>query len=100
MRASAASSLALLVRLSHPLYLYVLRQQVADNRHLGGLVAQALRTRHDCQLLKSNHTAEQVCAAVGYQSIAAFTRTFAKAVGLQTGGLLKAVWIVSRSAVL
>lgn len=92
--------MALPERLSHPLYLYVLRQQEADNRHLGRLVIQALRTRHGCQLIKSNHTAEQVCTAVDYQSNAAFTRTFAKAVDLQTGGVLQATWMASRSAVL
>src|SRR5471030_765651 len=136
-------SSALLERLSHLLFLYVLRQQVADNQNLGGLVALArhpqfaplldqlieqpqqpwslesmaactglsrsaffkrfnelagqspgqvllaLRIRHACQLLKSNHTVEQVCAAVGYQSIAAFTRAFAKAVGVQPGAYRK-----------
>ncbi|MFJ7794046.1 cupin domain-containing protein [Pseudomonas sp. NPDC096950] len=138
-----APSSALLERLSHLLFLYVLRQQVADNQHLGGLVALArhpqfaplldqlieqpqqpwslesmaactglsrsaffkrfnelagqspgqvllaLRIRHACQLLKTNHTVEQVCAAVGYQSIAAFTRAFAKAVGVQPGAYRK-----------
>ncbi|MEZ1315157.1 AraC family transcriptional regulator [Pseudomonas fluorescens] len=134
-----APSSALLERLSHLLFLYVLRQQVADNPDLGGLVALArhpqfaplldqlieqpqqpwplesmaactglsrsaffkrfselagqspgqvllaLRIRHACQLLKSNHTVEQACSAVGYQSIAAFTRAFAKAVGVGPG---------------
>ncbi|KPA95653.1 MULTISPECIES: AraC family transcriptional regulator [Pseudomonas] len=134
-----APSPALLERLSHLLFLYVLRQQVADNQDLGGLVSLArhpgfaplleqlierpaqnwslesmaactglsrsaffkrfnelagqspgqvllaLRMRHACQLLKANHTVEQVCAAVGYQSIAAFTRAFTKAVGVQPG---------------
>lgn len=138
-----APSSALLERLSHLLFLYVLRQQVADNQNLGGLMALArhpafaplldqlieqpqqpwslesmaactglsrsaffkrfselagqspgqvllaLRVRHACQLLKTNHTVEQVCAAVGYQSIAAFTRTFAKAVGVQPGAYRK-----------
>ncbi|WP_324745825.1 AraC family transcriptional regulator [Pseudomonas veronii] len=138
-----APSSALLERLSHLLFLYVLRQQVADNQNLGGLVALArhpvfaplldqlieqpqqpwslesmaactglsrsaffkrfnelagqspgqvllaLRIRHACQLLKSNHTVEQACAAVGYQSIAAFTRAFAKAVGVQPGAYRK-----------
>ena len=136
---SPAPSSALLERLSHLLFLYVLRQQVADNQSLGGLVAQArhpgfaplleqlierpgeswslesmaactgmsrsaffkrfnelagqspgqvllaLRMRHASQLLRANNTVEQVCAAVGYQSIAAFTRAFAKALGVQPG---------------
>lgn len=136
-------SSALLERLSHLLFLYVLRQQVADNPDLGGLVALArhsqfatlldqlieqpqhawslesmaactglsrsaffkrfselagqspgqvllaLRIRHACQLLKSNHTVEQACSAVGYQSIAAFTRAFTKAVGVQPGAYRK-----------
>jgi len=138
-----APSSALLERLSHLLFLYVLRQQMADNQSLGGLVALArnpqfaplldqlieqpqlpwslesmaaniglsrsaffkrfnelagqspgqvllaLRIRHACQLLRANHTVEQVCAAVGYQSIAAFTRAFAKSVGVQPGAYRK-----------
>ena len=138
-----APSSALLERLSHLLFLYVLRQQMADNQSLGGLVALArnpqfaplldqliaqpqlpwslesmaastglsrsaffkrfnelagqspgqvflaLRIRHACQLLRTNHTVEQVCAAVGYQSIAAFTRAFAKSVGVQPGAFRK-----------
>ncbi|CAI8820095.1 AraC family transcriptional regulator, activator of mtrCDE [Pseudomonas sp. IT-93MI4] len=138
-----APSSALLERLSHLLFLYVLRQQMADNQNLGGLVALArnpqfaplldqlieqpqlpwslesmaasiglsrsaffkrfnelagqspgqvllaLRMRHACQLLQANHTVEQVCAAVGYQSIAAFTRAFAKSVGVQPGAYRK-----------
>jgi AraC-like DNA-binding protein len=138
-----APSSAMLERLSHLLFLYVLRQQVAGNQTLGGLVALArhaqfaplldqlieqpqapwtlesmaactglsrsaffkrfnelagqspgqvllaLRIRHACQLLRSNQTVEQVCAAVGYQSIAAFTRAFAKVVGMQPGAYRK-----------
>jgi AraC-like DNA-binding protein len=138
-----APSSALLERLSHLLFLYVLRQQMADNQSLGGLVALArnpqfaplldqlieqpqlpwslesmaasiglsrsaffkrfnelagqspgqvllaLRIRHACQLLRANHTVEHVCAAVGYQSIAAFTRAFAKSVGVQPGAYRK-----------
>ncbi|WP_448093096.1 cupin domain-containing protein [Pseudomonas lini] len=138
-----APSSSLLERLSHLLFLYVLRQQVADNQNLGGLVALArhpvfaplldqlieqpqqpwslenmaactglsrsaffkrfnelagqspgqvllaLRIRHACQLLKTNQTVEQVCAAVGYQSIAAFTRAFTKAIGVQPGAFRK-----------
>lgn len=138
-----APSSALLERLSHLLFLYVLHQQMADNQSLGGLVALArnpqfaplldqliaqpqlpwslesmaastglsrsaffkrfnelagqspgqvllaLRIRHACQLLRTNHTVEQVCAAVGYQSIAAFTRAFAKSVGVQPGAYRK-----------
>lgn len=138
-----APSTALLERLSHLLFLYVLRQQVADNPHLGGMVALArhpdfaallgqlidrpeqpwplesmaactglsrsaffkrfsdlagqspgqvllaLRIRHACQLLKANNTVEHVSAAVGYQSVAAFTRAFAKAMGIQPGAYRK-----------
>ncbi|MNB80602.1 HTH-type transcriptional regulator YdeO [compost metagenome] len=138
-----APSSALLERLSHLLFLYVLRQQVVVNQNLGGLVALArhpvfaplldqlidqpqqpwslesmaactglsrsaffkrfnelagqspgqvllaLRVRHACQLLKTNNTVEQVCAAVGYQSIAAFTRAFTKAIGVQPGAFRK-----------
>ena len=138
-----APSSALLERLSHLLFLYVLRQQVADSQNLGGLVALArhplfaplldqliaqpqqpwslesmaactglsrsaffkrfneltgqspgqvllaLRIRHACQLLKTNHTVEQASTAVGYQSIAAFTRAFAKSVGVQPGAYRK-----------
>lgn len=138
-----APSSALLERLSHLLFLYVLRQQVADNQNLGGLVALArhpvfaplldqlieqpqqpwslesmaactglsrsaffkrfnelagqspgqvllaLRLRHACLLLKTNHTVEQASTAVGYQSIAAFTRAFAKSVGVQPGAYRK-----------
>ncbi|MNI67200.1 transcriptional activator FtrA [compost metagenome] len=54
-----------------------------------GQVLLALRIRHACQLLKSNHTVEQACSAVGYQSIAAFTRAFTKAVGVQPGAYRK-----------
>ncbi|MFL1529106.1 cupin domain-containing protein [Pseudomonas sp. O230] len=136
-------SSALLERLSHLLFLYVLRQQVADNQNLGGLVAVArhpvfaplldqliehpqqawslesmaaftglsrsaffkrfnelagqspgqvllaLRIRHACQLLKTNHTVEAVSPAVGYQSTSAFTRAFAKSVGMQPGAYRK-----------
>jgi AraC-like DNA-binding protein len=136
-------SSAVLESLSQLLFLYVLRQQLADNQNLGGLVALArhaqfaplldqlieqpqnpwsletmaactglsrsaffkrfnelagqspgqvllaLRIRHACQLLKNNQTVEQVCAAVGYQSIAAFTRAFAKAMGVQPGAYRK-----------
>ncbi|AZC24658.1 AraC family transcriptional regulator [Pseudomonas sessilinigenes] len=138
-----APSSTLLERLSHLLFLYVLRQQVNHNQNLGGLVALArhpafaplleqliqqpgqpwpletmaaltglsrsaffkrfnelagqspgqvllaLRMRHACQLLKANQTVEQAAAAVGYQSIAAFTRAFTKAVGLQPGAYRK-----------
>jgi|SRR5476649_1048176 len=138
-----APSSTLLERLSHLLFLYVLRQQVNDNHDLGGLMALArhpafaplleqliehperpwpleamaactglsrsaffkrfnelagqspgqvllaLRIRHACQLFKTNKTVEQVCAAVGYQSIAAFTRAFTKAVGVQPGAYRK-----------
>ena len=138
-----APSSSLLERLSHLLFLYVLRQQVGDNPNLGGLVALArqpafsslleqliehpeqpwtlesmaactglsrsaffkrfseqarqspghvlltLRMRHACQLLQTDHTVEQACAAVGYQSIAAFTRAFTKTMGVQPGAYRK-----------
>ncbi|BBH46648.1 AraC family transcriptional regulator [Pseudomonas sp. KU43P] len=134
-----APSQTLLERLTHLLFLYVLRQQVHAGRSLGGLVALArqpafaglleqlieqpgqawtlesmaactglsrsaffkrfnelagqspgqvllaLRMRHACQLLQAGNTVEQVGAQVGYQSVAAFTRAFAKAVGVQPG---------------
>ncbi|TPG84793.1 AraC family transcriptional regulator [Pseudomonas mandelii] len=139
----ASPSTALLERLSHLMFLYVLRQQVMENHNLGGLVALArhpvfamlldqliecperpwslenmaactglsrsaffikfnelvgqspgqvllaLRIRHACQLLKNNNTVETVCAAVGYQSISAFSRAFAKLVGMQPGAYRK-----------
>ncbi|MFJ4431142.1 AraC family transcriptional regulator [Pseudomonas sp. NPDC089395] len=134
-----APSQTLLERLTHLLFLYVLRQQVHAGQPLGGLVALArqpafagllqqlieqpgqawtlegmagctglsrsaffkrfnelagqspgqvllaLRMRHACQLLQAGNTVEQVGAQVGYQSVAAFTRAFAKAVGVQPG---------------
>jgi len=134
-----APSQTLLERLTHLLFLYVLRQQVHAGQPLGGLVALArqpafagllaqlieqpgqawtlesmaactglsrsaffkrfnelagqspgqvllaLRMRHACQLLQASNTVEQVGAQVGYQSVAAFTRAFAKAVGVQPG---------------
>ena len=54
-----------------------------------GQVLLALRMRHACQLLQKDHTVEQACAAVGYHSIAAFTRAFAKAIGVQPGAYRK-----------
>lgn len=134
-----APSQTLLERLTHLLFLYVLRQQVHAGQPLGGLVALArqpafagllaqlieqpgqawtletmaactglsrsaffkrfnelagqspgqvllaLRMRHACQLLQAGNTVEQVGAQAGYQSVAAFTRAFAKAVGVQPG---------------
>ncbi|MBK5001914.1 AraC family transcriptional regulator [Pseudomonas sp. S31] len=50
-----------------------------------GQVLLALRMRHACQLLRAGNTVEQVGAQVGYQSVAAFTRAFAKVVGVQPG---------------
>lgn len=136
-------SQALLERLTHLLFLYVLRQQLQAEHNLGGLVALArqpafggllerlieapgedwtlermaactglsrpaffkrfgdlagqspgqvllgLRMRHACQLLRAGSTVEQVGAQVGYQSVAAFTRAFAKAVGVQPGAYRK-----------
>ncbi|QVM93204.1 AraC family transcriptional regulator [Pseudomonas entomophila] len=138
-RRAPQPSATLLERLTHLLFLYVLRQQVHEGLSLGGLVALArqpafaglleqmieqpgqawtlesmaacaglsrsaffkrfnelagqspgqvllaLRMRHACQLLKAGNTVEQVGAQVGYQSVAAFTRAFAKAVGVQPG---------------
>lgn len=132
-------SQTLLERLTHLLFLYVLRQQVHAGQPLGGLVALArqpafaallvqlieqpgqawtlesmaactglsrsaffkrfnelagqspgqvllaLRMRHASQLLQAGNTVEQVGTQVGYQSVAAFTRAFAKAVGVQPG---------------
>jgi len=138
-RRAAGPSQTLLERLTHLLFLYVLRQQVHAGQSLGGLVALArqpafaglleqlieqpghawtlesmaactglsrsaffkrfnelagqspgqvllaLRMRHASQLLRAGHTVEQVGAQAGYQSVAAFTRAFAKAVGVQPG---------------
>ena len=138
-RRAAGPSQTLLERLTHLLFLYVLRQQVHAEQPLGGLVALArqpafaglleqlieqpghawtlesmaactglsrsaffkrfnelagqspgqvllaLRMRLASQLLRTGHTVEQVGAQVGYQSVAAFTRAFAKAVGVQPG---------------
>lgn len=50
-----------------------------------GQVLLALRIRHACQALRGGRTVEQAAAEVGYQSVAAFTRAFAKAVGVQPG---------------
>ena len=138
-----APSQTVLERLTHLLFLYVLRQQVQAGDSLGGLVALArqpasaalleqlierpgqawtlesmaactglsrsaffkrfnelagqspgqvllaLRMRHAGQLLRAGNTVEQVGAQVGYQSVAAFTRAFAKAVGVQPGAYRK-----------
>lgn len=138
-RRAPGPSQALLERLTHLLFLYVLRQQVHAGQSLGGLVALtrqpafaglleqmiehpgqawtlesmaacaglsrsaffkrfselagqspgqvllALRMRQACQLLQAGHTVEHVGAQVGYQSVAAFTRAFAKVVGVQPG---------------
>lgn len=135
---------ALLERLCHLLLLYVLRQQVIDNRDLGGLAALArtpafahlldqlvarpaepwslesmaactglsrsaffkrfnelcgqspgqvllmIRMRHACQLFKADHTVADVSLAVGYQSVAAFTRAFHKVTGQQPGAYRRA----------
>jgi AraC-like DNA-binding protein len=139
-----APSSALLERLCHLLFLYVLRQQVLDNRELGGLAALArqpafanlleqliahpadawtlesmaactglsrsaffkrfnelcgqspgqvllmMRMRHACQLFKQDQTVADVSLAVGYQSMAAFTRAFHKVTGQQPGAYRKA----------
>ncbi|MGY2397893.1 AraC family transcriptional regulator [Pseudomonas sp. SDO5271_S396] len=135
---------ALLERLCHLLFLYVLRQQVRDNAELGGLAALGrqpafaglleqliarpadawplesmaastglsrsaffkrfnelcgqspgqvllmMRMRHACQLFKGNQTVAEVSLAVGYQSVAAFTRAFHKVTGQQPGAYRKA----------
>ncbi|MGY2292887.1 AraC family transcriptional regulator [Pseudomonas sp. SDO528_S397] len=139
-----APSSALLERLCHLLFLYVLRQQVVDNPELGGLAALArqpafsglleqliarpadpwtlesmaactglsrsaffkrfnelcgqspgqvllmMRMRHACELFKRDQTVADVCIAVGYQSVAAFTRAFHKVTGVQPGAYRKA----------
>ncbi|MFL1561496.1 AraC family transcriptional regulator [Pseudomonas sp. O64] len=141
---SPAPSSALLERLCHLLFLYVLRQQVLDNAELGGLAALArqptfanlleqliarpaepwtlesmaactglsrsaffkrfnelcgqspgqvllmMRMRHACQLFKQDQTVADVSLAVGYQSVAAFTRAFHKVTGQQPGAYRKA----------
>ncbi|MCE1118900.1 AraC family transcriptional regulator [Pseudomonas sp. NMI795_08] len=142
-RRAPQPSQTVLERLTHLLFLYVLRQQVNTGQSLGGLVALArqpafagllerliedpgqawtlesmatcaglsrsaffkrfnelagqspgqvllaLRMRQACQLLKAGNTVEQVGGRVGYQSVAAFTRAFAKAVGVQPGAYRK-----------
>ncbi|MFF7110356.1 AraC family transcriptional regulator [Pseudomonas sichuanensis] len=142
-RRAPQPSQTVLERLTHLLFLYVLRQQVHAGQPLGGLVALArqpafagllerlieepgqawtlesmaacaglsrsaffkrfnelagqspgqvllaLRMRQACQLLKAGNTVEQVGGRVGYQSVAAFTRAFAKAVGVQPGAYRK-----------
>ena len=139
-----APSAALLERLCHLLFLYVLRQQVLDNHALGGLAALGrqpafanllehliarpadawtlesmaactglsrsaffkrftelcgqspgqvllmMRMRHACQLFKQDQTVAYVAVAVGYQSVAAFTRAFHKVTGQQPGAYRKA----------
>lgn len=138
-----APSPALLERLSHLLFLYVLRQQVTDNTRLGGLAALArqpafaglleqliaqpgrawsleemaactglsrsaffkrfqelagespghvllaLRMRQACRLLDNGRMVAEVADAVGYQSVAAFTRAFHKVTGVQPGAYRK-----------
>lgn len=142
-RRQPTPSQTLLERLTHLLFLYVLRQQANDGQSLGGLIALArqpafagllerliedpgqswslesmaactglsrsaffkrfnelagqspgqvllaLRMRHACQLLRAGNTVEQVGAQAGYQSVAAFTRAFAKAIGMQPGAYRK-----------
>lgn len=142
-RRQPTPSQTLLERLTHLLFLYVLRQQANGGQSLGGLIALArqpafagllerliedpgqswslesmaactglsrsaffkrfnelagqspgqvllaLRMRHACQLLRAGNTVEQVGARAGYQSVAAFTRAFAKAIGMQPGAYRK-----------
>ncbi|MBA1205126.1 AraC family transcriptional regulator [Pseudomonas capeferrum] len=144
-RRSPAPSQNMLERLTHLLFLYVLRQHVGEQPDLRGLIALArhaafapllerlieqpdqpwtlesmaactgvsrsaffkrfnetaglspgqvllaVRMRHACQLLRAGTTVERAGAAAGYQSVAAFTRAFAKAVGVQPGAYRKAM---------
>ena len=48
-------------------------------------VVLSLRMRKATELLKMNQSVSQVCEAVGYQSVAAFTRAFQKATGILPG---------------
>jgi len=50
-----------------------------------GQVLLALRMHQACGLLKRGQTVEQTASAVGYQSTAAFTRSFSKVTGVQPG---------------
>lgn len=50
-----------------------------------GQVLLGLRMREACQRLKEGEAVAEVAEAVGYQSLAAFTRAFDKAVGLPPG---------------
>ena len=49
-----------------------------------------MRVRHACQLFKQDQTVADVALAVGYQSVAAFTRAFHKVTGFQPGAYRKA----------
>lgn len=55
-----------------------------------GQVLLALRMGQACRLLKADQSVVEVAAAVGYQSIAAFTRAFHKATGQQPGAFRRA----------
>ncbi|HBP6730609.1 TPA: AraC family transcriptional regulator [Pseudomonas aeruginosa] len=55
-----------------------------------GQVLLALRMGQACRLLKADQSVAEVAAAVGYQSIAAFTRAFHKATGQQPGAFRRA----------
>lgn len=50
-----------------------------------GQVLLGLRMREACRLLKEGQAVAEVAEAVGYQSVAAFTRAFDKVVGLPPG---------------
>lgn len=50
-----------------------------------GQVLLGLRMREACRLLKEGQAVAEVAEAVGYQSVAAFTRAFEKMVGLLPG---------------
>ena len=55
-----------------------------------GQVLLMMRMRHACQLFKQDQTVADVALAVGYQSVAAFTRAFYKVTGQQPGAYRKA----------
>lgn len=50
-----------------------------------GQVLQALRIHKACRLLRDNRSVAEVADAVGYQSVAAFTRLFKRVTGIQPG---------------
>jgi len=54
-----------------------------------GQVLLMMRMRHACELFKNDQTVADVSLAVGYQSVAAFTRAFHKVTGIQPGAYRK-----------